>query len=189
LNRLSRCGSILRGIDEGEKMGPSGAIIMGFFGTFFAVMGLVPLVGAHSPLLILPLLVGGGLIVMAAAGMRRGLYRNERPPRAGKVIMWSSIAEGVGIFLAANLLQNLGRPDLLLPAIAAIVGLHFLPMAYAIPFRPFYGEGIALLVVAAVGFVLPAPAGAVFAGETAAIALWIASFAALRRSGSRRSPA
>jgi uncharacterized membrane protein len=164
-------------------MGPTGAIIMGFFGTVFAVMGLVPWVGGRSPLLALPVLIGGGLVVAAVIGMRHGLGRNDHPLRAGKIILWSSIAEGVGIFVVANALQNLGWPDLLLPGIAAVVGLHFLPMAYAIPFRPFYVEGVALLAAAVIGFVLPVPTGTVFAGEAAAIALWLASFAALRRSG------
>jgi MFS family permease len=37
--------------------------------------------------------------------------------------------EGLGIFLAVNIVINLGHPDLIIPAIALVVGLHFYPMA------------------------------------------------------------
>jgi hypothetical protein len=39
-------------------------------------------------------------------------------------------AEGLFIFLAVNLARNLGRPDLIIPLIALVVGLHFYPMAW-----------------------------------------------------------
>jgi hypothetical protein len=32
-----------------------------------------------------------------------------------------------------------------------VVGVHFLPMAYAIPFRAFYAVAIALLIAATIG--------------------------------------
>ena len=51
--------------------------------------------------------------------------------------MWSSIGEGVGLFAAAQLTISLGHRELLLPAMALVVGLHFLPIALAVPFRPF----------------------------------------------------
>ncbi len=38
-------------------------------------------------------------------------------------------AEGLGIFLAVNIVINLGHPDLIIPVIALIVGVHFYPMA------------------------------------------------------------
>ena len=47
--------------------------------------------------------------------------------------MWSSIGEGVGLFVAAQTVISLGHREMLLPAMALVVGLHFLPMAYAIP--------------------------------------------------------
>ena len=95
--------------------------------------------------------------------------------------MWSSIAEGIGLFIAANVVMNLGHRDLLLPAMALVVGLHFLPMAYAIPFRPFWLLGLSLLAAAALGFGLDQPAGGVVAGSAAALALTGAAVLALRR--------
>jgi hypothetical protein len=38
-------------------------------------------------------------------------------------------AEGLGIFLAVNIVINMGHPDLIIPAIALVVGVHFYPMA------------------------------------------------------------
>jgi hypothetical protein len=38
-------------------------------------------------------------------------------------------AEGLGIFLAVNIVINLGHSDLIIPAIALVVALHFYPMA------------------------------------------------------------
>ena len=101
--------------------------------------------------------------------------------------MWSSIGEGVGLFVAAQLTTSLGHAELLLPAMAFVVGLHFLPMAYAVPFRPFYLLGAALLAAGALGFVVAAPAGGEIAGFAGAVALWIASVLAIRRDSKAKS--
>ena len=102
-------------------------------------------------------------------------------PKEERAITWSSIGEGVGLFLAANLVINLHRPDLLLPWMALVVGLHFLPIAFAAGFRPFYVLGTALVVAAIMGFVVGAPTGGEVAGFMAAGALWLASGIAVRR--------
>jgi hypothetical protein len=38
-------------------------------------------------------------------------------------------AEGLGIFIAINIVINLGHPELTMPVIALVVGLHFFPLA------------------------------------------------------------
>jgi len=38
-------------------------------------------------------------------------------------------AEGLGIFIAINIVINLGHPELTIPVIALVVGLHFYPLA------------------------------------------------------------
>jgi hypothetical protein len=70
---------------------------------------------------------------------------------------------------------------------AIVVGLHFLPMAYAVPFRPFYLLGAALLAAGALGFVVTAPTGGEIAGFAGATALWIASALAIRRDARAKS--
>jgi hypothetical protein len=162
-------------------MGAWGAIIMSFFGAVFAAMTLgLPL---HLDGVVLGLPFLAFLLIALAA------YRVIRLPGEGvapsgqaeRVIMWSSIGEGVGLFLAAEIVINLGHRDLLLPAMALVVGLHFLPMAYAIPFRPFYLLGGALLAAAAIGFGLGQPLGGAISGFAAALALTAAALLALRR--------
>jgi hypothetical protein len=49
--------------------------------------------------------------------------------RAGK---WFGIifgAEGLGIFIGINVVVNLGHPELAVPVMALVVGLHFYPLA------------------------------------------------------------
>ena len=49
--------------------------------------------------------------------------------RSGK---WFGIifgAEGLGIFIAINIVTNIGHADLVIPVIALVVGLHFYPLA------------------------------------------------------------
>jgi hypothetical protein len=162
-------------------MGIWGAIIMSFFGAVFAALTLHWQWDVSSPLLGVPFVVFVAIALTAAYVARlpgSGIVPSEKTERA---IMWSSIGEGVGLFLAANIVINLHRPDLLLPAMALVVGLHFLPIARAARFFPFYALGAALLVSAVLGFVLPGPRGGEIAGLAAAVSLWIASVLAVRR--------
>ncbi len=161
-------------------MGSAGAVVMGFFGAVFCVFGLGPIIGYTNPILILPIVIFGSIVAIVMALARKGTA-NLRTARAGKAIMWSTIGEGIGIFIALNLCINFGHADLILPAIAIVVGIHFLPLAYAIPFRAFYALAAALIVAAIVGFLLHQPTGSAIAGVASAAALWTASFLALRR--------
>jgi hypothetical protein len=163
------------------KMGARGAIIMGFFGAVFATLTMYLQWQVGGAMLALPFIVF--LAIAAAAAHTMGLKgdgivlsRNIK-----KALMWSSIGEGIGIFLASNVVSNLHRPDLLLPAIALVVGLHFLPIAYAAPFRPFYVLGTFLLAYAVIGFQEAAPIGGDIAGISATLSLWFASVAAIGR--------
>lgn len=162
-------------------MGAWGAMIMGFFGAMFAALTLSWHWHVTGPALGLPF-IGFALIALVAVVIIRapgtGMVASGK---AGRVIMWSTIAEGVGLFLAANIVVNLHHPDLLLPAMALIVGLHFLPIAFSAPFRPFYVLGGALIGAAMIGFVVQGPLGGEIAGLTAGAGLWVAAIVALRR--------
>lgn len=71
---------------------------------------------------------------------------------------------------------------------ALVVGLHFLPIAFAAGFRPFYVLGASLVATAAAAFAVGGSAGGTLAGFTAAGALWIAStFAVLRDRDAKRA--
>jgi hypothetical protein len=162
-------------------MGAWGALIMSFFGAVFATLTLHWQWHWQGAVLALPFLMFL-LIVAAAMYVIRVPGDGVRPtPQEEKAILWSSVGEGVGLFLAANIVINLGRPDLQLPAMALVVGLHFLPIAHAAGFRAFYGLGLALILIAIVGFMLRAPTGGAVSGFMAAGALWLASGLAVRR--------
>ena len=77
--------------------------------------------------------------------------------------------------------MNLHRPEWRLPAMALVVGLHFLPIAYGAAFRAFYILGAALIVVALIGFATPTPLGGYIAGIVAAMCLWTASLLGVLR--------
>jgi hypothetical protein len=170
-------------------MGAWGAIIMSFFGALFASLTLAFELHWTGIMLGLPFL--GFVAIAAAAGLAlRSPGEGIAPSKqAERVIMWSSIAEGVGLFAAAQVTISLGHREMLLPAMALVVGLHFLPMAHAIPFRPFYGLGIALLAASAAGFAVGGVTGAEVAGFAGTVALWIAAILAVGRERQARAAA
>jgi len=162
-------------------MGARGAVIMGFFGAVFAALTMylqwqVGLIMLTLPFIVFLLIGAAAMHTMGLKGS--GIVLSERTKKA---LMWSSAGEGIGIFLASNIVNNLHRPDLLLPAIAFVVGLHFLPIAHAASFRPFYMLGAFLLLSAVIGFLVAAPLGGSIAGIAAALSLWLASTTAISR--------
>lgn len=162
-------------------MGAWGALIMSFFAAVFASLTLYWERQTSGAALALPF-VAFVLIGLAASHVIRMPGEGIKPtPREERAIMWSTIGEGIGLFLASNIVINLHRPDLLLPSMALVVGLHFLPIALTARFRPFYVLGVALIVGAIVGFIVGAPTGGELAGFMAAGALWLAAVIAVRR--------
>jgi hypothetical protein len=162
-------------------MGAWGAIVMGFFGAVFAAVTLAWQYHVAGLVLAAPFAVFAAIALAAGYVLRLPGAGIVLPERVGRVIMWSSIGEGVGIFIAANVVQNVHRPDLLLPAMALVVGLHFLPIAAAAAFRPFYALGGALVVAAVAGATAAQPLGGATTGFAAAGVLWIAALLAIRR--------
>ncbi|MBF5044625.1 hypothetical protein FGE12_19650 [Aggregicoccus sp. 17bor-14] len=170
-------------------MGAVGAVIMSFFGAVFAALTLHSQRGWSGPSLAAPFAVFAALALAARTASRLPGPGLTHSARAGRAILWSSTAEGVGIFVAANVVDNLGHPELLLPAMALVVGLHFLPIAFAMTFRPFYVLGAALLAASAAGFLLAPPLGPQVSGFAAALSLWgAAALAVLRERRARSRP-
>ena len=162
-------------------MGAWGAIIMSFFGAFFASLTLYWQYGIKGPALAAPFLIFAAIALAAVQVLRRpgtGFVPSERVDR---VIMWSSIGEGLGLFVAGQTVMSLHRPELLLPAMALVIGLHFLPIAYSGPFLPFYLLGGALILAAILGFTIAPPTGGAIAGGLGAFGLWTAAALAVAR--------
>jgi hypothetical protein len=161
-------------------MGPWGALIMGFFGGFFFVCATCIPTGWKNPYLPIPLLIYAAIALAAWRLLRHaspGAYAPD--DRTKKIISRSTMAEGIGIPVVSTVFGVTGHPAFILPGIAAVVGLHFLPMGHFIPFRPFSIIAWLLLLAAATGAVLRQPDGAILAGLAAALALWVASAFAL----------
>jgi hypothetical protein len=162
-------------------VGASGAIIMSFFGAMFASLTLLLQLKWSGLELGLPFV---GFVAIAAAAISAirlpgtGFVRPEGSKRA---MLWSSIGEGIGLFLVGNILPNIGHNELLLPAMALIVGLHFIPIAYWSPFPPLYALATVIMVAGGLGLWLKQPMGGAVAGFTAAAALAVASIAAVQR--------
>jgi len=62
-------------------------------------------------------------------------------------------AEGLGIFVGINIVTNLGYPNLVIPTIALVVGLHFFPLAKVFKRTVDYYLASWATLVAILGFV------------------------------------
>lgn len=165
----------------GGKVGSRGSIIMSFFGAVFLSLTLMWQRHVWGPVLILPFLIFAMIGSAALYVLRQSGGGNALSDRAKRTLVWSSTGEGIGIFIAINIVMNLHRPEWRLPAMALVVGLHFLPIAYGAAFRAFYILGAALIVVALIGFAAPTPLGGYIAGIVAAMCLWTASLLGVLR--------
>ena len=167
-------------------MGASGAIIMSFFGAVFASLTLLLQWRWGGLDLGLPFIGFAVIAIAAVLAMRLPGDGFVRPEGSGRVMMWSSIGEGVALFLVNQLAVGLDRSDLILPAMALVVGLHFVPIAYWAPFRQLYVLAAVIVLGGIIGLLLYQPAGGTVSGFTAAAALAVASIAAVRREWSAK---
>jgi hypothetical protein len=154
---------------------------MGFFGSVFAILTLYWQYNIFGIEWALPALVFALISIAAVAVIRLPGIGITPTEAVNRTIMWSSIAEGIGLFLATNIVVNLHRLDLRLPSMALIVGLHFLPIAWVARFRPFYILGSVMILAAALGFIAPDPTGGSIAGAVSALGLWGAAIMGINR--------
>jgi hypothetical protein len=170
----------------------TGALIMAFFATVWWIVGLRA--AGHGP----ALLYGVPVIVAALGSVI--WYVTHRPraapnagdaveeARRGRLVGWASAGEGIVIFLAANVLVNTGHRDAIAPAVALIVGAHFLPLARGLPAPAYYVTAGALAALGAFGLTvanLSTRLTLVSAG--AAAVLWLTALSALVEAGRPRS--
>ncbi|MDQ2865040.1 MAG: hypothetical protein M3R51_02320 [Candidatus Eremiobacteraeota bacterium] len=148
-----------------------GAMILSIFAAIWGISGLYTV---HAPTwtLLAPVLVTAGVIVTLRRGGRERVRPAAEMRRIGRVVMWASAAEGVAILVAIKVVTSAGRPDLVVASVAAIVGLHFLPLARAFPAPRYYVTAAALLLVAVVGFTFPSPMMVSVVCGSCAIVLW-----------------
>lgn len=68
--------------------------------------------------------------------------------KAAKVFNWVNVGQGIAIFVALNVANNLGHPEWFIPAFIFVVGLHFIPLAPVLKAPRHYVVGFALMLLA-----------------------------------------
>jgi hypothetical protein len=155
-----------------------GSIILNLMALVWATIALWSL-HASPWIYVLPAAVSGLCLAFTASGQER--RTSEEKQRIGKVVARASIGEGAGIPLAISACNWAGRPDLWVCALAGVVGIHFLPLAFWIPKRLYYFTAVALITVAAVGVFAPEERRVFIVAIGAATVLWVSALSFMRR--------
>jgi hypothetical protein len=165
-------------ISKGEKeVRSAGSIIMSVFGAIWWIAGAVGSGWPFVPAYAIPFIA---ILVLVVAALRA---RDHTEPesdqdgkRTGRLVGIASGLEGAAILVAVNVVANTGTQDYTAPAIAIIVGLHFLPLARWLPAKLYYATAVALIGLGVVGIWI---SGAVLRLEVvcsgSACTLWVTS--------------
>lgn len=149
---------------------------------FAALWGVAAITFGHLPawLVCVPIVLSSALLLW---GSRRpvGTGNPVQGDHIGRVVAIATIVEFVVIFLTQTALMNLHMPTAVMPAVAIIVGLHFLPLARWIPVPLYYRTGAALVAVGVIALLLPPLARAIATGLAAALILWWSGVMLIRR--------
>ena len=152
-----------------------GLWVLCFFAAVWAVAGVL-VDGAPTWWIGPPIVLSGAILIFA---LRRAGSPQESAPHVGRLIgTWSAI-EGIAMFLAANVLVNLHLRQAIMPVLAIIVGVHFLPLARGIPARLYYATGAALIVIGIVALIAPPWHLPLLVGGAAAAILWASAAASV----------
>lgn len=136
------------------------------FGFWWLASGLsaVGLLSAWSDIA----LIAVASVVAACGFVRRGSTRlvDRRMFRLGV------LAEGAGIAVVVPACAVSSRPDLIMPLVGAVVGLHFLPLGKAFGDRRLVLAACAMTCVCLASLSWPVPVRTAIAGIGAGIVLW-----------------
>ena len=173
-----------------------GAMFFAGFGTLWLVAGDILARGGADWTLAPIAAAGLGLAFAAwrrfqANRVARAVFEGTaRARKIARVFNWVNAGQWVLILVLGNLLRNVGLGDWILPMVIAVVGLHFLPLAAVMGYRPHYVSGTAMLLLAALfPFVASAgPQGA--AGPLGAgLILWASAVFGLTAGAREADPA
>jgi len=146
----------------------SAIIVLSVFAALWA-WAAIRFSGGAAGLVVVPIAIS---LALAMLGWRGSGLFESRGAHVGKVVgLWSAI-EVAALVAAANVLEHVHRPDLMMPVGAVIVGLHFFPLARGIPVRFYHATGAGLVIAGLVGLLLPAGERPLVVGLSAAIILW-----------------
>jgi hypothetical protein len=160
--------------------------VMSTFATIWWVLGTA-VAGRGSQLMYAIGLVTSAFLVVLS--WRRAGKEFQAPNvrrRRGRVVAIASGVEGVTIFIAVSVLANIGRPDLITPVVAIIVGLHFVPLARWLPAPIYYGTGALLIFIGLAGTAIQEQTARILTVCVgAASALWLSCAFVLLRNRQR----
>jgi hypothetical protein len=179
----------------------TGAAIMFVFGIVWLLVGLSG--GRFSPALVRVGLavVGFGLAIgIAAHAVRAGrVARNASPATTEQAAIGRQIGRRFGrinamqwgaIVPAIVVLNLVHRTELIAPAIAIIVGLHFFPLARLFQRPSYYATGILGCAIGVAGFLISDPAVRLSAvGLSFGLLLWLTVLDVLVRLSNSPRPA
>lgn len=169
-----------------------GAIIMGFFGCLWLFWALASM-NVHTPLVIPAVLAFAASVGIPAAGLlRNGVLASKlaapltpqqerQQSRMGRIFGLIFAAEGVLIFVAVNVLNNFGLGGYAISAVAAIVGLHFLPLARLFRRPLYYASGTAMTAAALASLAIPVSIRISALASTMSLIVWLTCVLVVRK--------
>jgi len=125
----------------------TGLFMMAFFTMIWALIGHFGLHGRDHSIelvffgLLAAAFIANGIYLFSIAKRFPKLSNEADIAESKKSSKWFGIifgAEGLGIFIAVNIVTNIGHADLVMPVIALVVGLHFYPLAWVFKRRLDY---------------------------------------------------
>jgi len=144
-----------------------GVLILGIAGTFWLGVGLGPgsyRIGIAPWLAVLAAMVLALVAFVRAAqaiGRRSGFRRSDldrRDPATRRILAGFGVIgalEALLVISAVWLCKSFGHPDLVLPAIALAVSLHFAPLAHLLGVPAYYVTAVAGTVIASAVMLAP----------------------------------
>jgi len=147
-----------------------GVVVLNFFALAWSWLAIT---GANlSPAwMAVPLAVTVALLLWARMPRHAPDPSIDRSHVGRLVGIWSAV-EGVAMFVVANILINIGLRDAIAPAMAIVVGLHFVPLARGFPVPLYYGAAAVMVAIGIVALLLPGSERLMFTGAACAVALW-----------------
>jgi hypothetical protein len=164
-----------------------GIWVLTIFAAIWGILGVTN-TGLPSALALVPIGISIALLFWATRQVPAPI-EDAAQARIGRLVgIWSAV-EGLAIVAAVIICQNIGAAHAIVPVIAIIVGLHFLPLARGIPVPFYYATGAAMIVTGGGALLLTGPARIATTGLGAAIILWISCVALVLGHGSTMSGA
>lgn len=152
-----------------------GIWVLTIFAAIWGALGVID-IGLSPVLAVVPVGISAALLFWATRQVPAPID-DAAQARIGRVVgRWSAV-EGLAIVAVVIICQNIGAADAIVPVIAIIVGLHFLPLARGIPVPFYYATGVAMVATGGAALLLSEPARIGVTGFGSAIILWVSCVA------------